>query len=94
VWASRILRLSWLDNGEPGAQGQPLAAAFPKGFIEAFVWLARIYESSLSGPENQLFSSGLIRLANSSNEVSPLIFSPLTKKVGVESTFSTSAAYF
>ena len=43
---------------------------------------------------NQLFSSALIRLSNSSNEVSPLIFSPLTKKVGVESTFSTSEAYF
>src|SRR5664279_6019270 len=35
-----------------------------------------------------------MRLSNSSNEVSPLIFSPLMKKVGVESTFSTSAAYF
>src|SRR5512142_629690 len=40
----------------------------------------------------QLFSSDLIFLSNSSNEVSPLIFSPLMKKVGVESTFSTSAA--
>src|SRR4051812_47839021 len=42
----------------------------------------------------QLFNSGLIFFSKSSNEVSPLIFSPLTKKVGVESTFSTSLAYF
>src|SRR4051794_3475902 len=43
---------------------------------------------------NQLFSSDLILLSNSAKEVSPLIFSPLMKKVGVESTFSTSLAYF
>src|ERR1700722_20886969 len=42
----------------------------------------------------QLFSSDLIRLSNSSNEVSPLIISPLMKKVGVELTFSTSLANF
>src|ERR1700726_3176968 len=83
-----------LDNGEPGAQGQPPGVGFPKGFIEAFVWLMRKCESRVPGSANQLFSSGLIFFANSSNEVSPLIFSPLMKKVGVESTFSTSAAYF
>jgi hypothetical protein len=33
-------------------------------------------------------------LSNSSNEASPLMTSPLMKKVGVEFTFSTSAAYF
>jgi hypothetical protein len=43
---------------------------------------------------DQLFSSDLIRLSNSSNEVSPLIISPLMKKVGVELTFSTSLANF
>src|ERR1700759_966428 len=43
---------------------------------------------------NQPCSSGLIRFWNCSNEVSPLIFSPLMKKVGVESTFNTSLAYF
>ena len=43
---------------------------------------------------DQLFRSGLIRFSNSSIEVSPLIFSPLMKKVGVESTFNTSEAYF
>jgi predicted ester cyclase len=42
----------------------------------------------------QLFRSGLMRLANSSNEVSPLSISPLMKKVGVEFTFRTSLAYF
>ena len=35
-----------------------------------------------------------MRFSNSSNEVSPLIISPLMKKVGVEFTFSTSVAYF
>src|ERR1700761_4705297 len=43
---------------------------------------------------DQPCSSGLIRFWNSSNDASPLIFSPLMKKVGVESTFSTSVAYF
>lgn len=43
---------------------------------------------------NQLFSSELIFLTKSSYEVSPLIFSPLMKKVGVESTLSMSLAYF
>jgi hypothetical protein len=32
VWASRFLRLSWLDNGEAGAEGQPPPGAFPKAF--------------------------------------------------------------
>src|SRR5215475_10736296 len=45
-------------------------------------------------PTDQLFSSGLIFFSNSSIEVSPLTFSPLMKKVGVESTLSTSLAYF
>ena len=43
---------------------------------------------------NQLLSSALIRLSNSSNEVSPLTISPLMKNVGVELTFSTSLANF
>ena len=43
---------------------------------------------------SQLFNKDLMRLSNSSNLVSPLIISPLMKKVGVELTFSTSAAYF
>src|ERR1700730_1655019 len=50
--------------------------------------------TQVRGRINQVFSSDLIRLSNSSNEVSPLILSPLMKKVGVESTFSTSLAYF
>src|ERR1700737_965349 len=43
---------------------------------------------------DQLFKNDLIFLSNSSNDASPLIISPLTKKVGVELTFSTSPAYF
>src|SRR3954447_18958075 len=43
---------------------------------------------------NQLFSSGLITLSKSSNETAPLTISPLMKKLGVELTLSTSAAYF
>src|ERR1035438_9910478 len=43
---------------------------------------------------DQLFKNDLIFLSNSSNVVSTLIISPLTKKVGVELTFSTSPAYF
>src|SRR5213076_2370074 len=57
------------------------AGAFPK----AFAWVRG---------RNQLFSSDLILLSNSSNEVSPLIISPLMKKVGVEPTFKTSFANF
>src|SRR5438045_5302103 len=45
-------------------------------------------------PHSQLLSSELMLLSNSANEASPLILSPLMKKVGVESTFSTSLAYF
>src|SRR6266566_4796846 len=40
---------------------------------------------SLGSKARQLFRSGLIFFSNCSIEVSPLIFSPLTKKVGVES---------
>ena len=43
-----------------------------------------------AGEIAQLFKSDLILLSNSSNEVSPLIFSPLMKKVGVASTLSCS----
>jgi hypothetical protein len=92
IRASRARRLMRLDNGRGGQRGQPAKAAFPKGFMPGKIrlWMR---ESELSRA-NQLFSSGLIFLANSSNEVSPLIFSPLMKKVGVESTLSTSLAYF
>jgi hypothetical protein len=105
VWASRLLRLSWPDNGEAGAEGQPPPGAFPKAFVVAFVvvipMLAQIVRVPLAGRGacrsaaiDQLFSSDLIFLSNSSNEASPLITSPLMKKVGVEFTFSTSLAYF
>src|SRR5580700_5703520 len=86
------------DNGEAGAGEQPPPGAFPKsfirGFMEDFTGVRRLYGFPPAAAKRQLFSSALIRLSNSSNEVSPLIFSPLRKKVGVESTFSTSEAYF
>jgi hypothetical protein len=75
------------DNGETGAEGQPPAKAFPT----AFAGVIGPDQPALPG---QLLSSDLIFLSNSSNEVSPLILSPLMKNVGVESTFSTSLAYF
>src|ERR1700744_3088084 len=50
--------------------------------------------ADLRGADQLPFNSGLIFFSNSAIEVSPLIFSPLTKKVGVESTLSTSLAYF
>lgn len=92
VWVSRARRLMRLDNGRGAPRGQPAKAAFPKGFTPGKI---RLWMPEAELPRaNQLFSSGLIFLANSSNEVSPLIFSPLMKKVGVESTFNTSLAYF
>jgi hypothetical protein len=97
------------DNGEVVAAGQPLRRAFPKAFATLFLGIFRtllqelfprllqdLSEAIRGGlpDQNQLFSSALMRLLNSSNEVSPLIFSPLIKNVGVESTFNTSLAYF
>jgi hypothetical protein len=92
LWVSRARRLMRLDNGRGAPRGQPAKAAFPKGFTTGKIRL-RMRESG-GEREDQLFSSGLIFFANSSNEASPLIFSPLMKKVGVESTFKTSLAYF
>jgi hypothetical protein len=43
---------------------------------------------------DQVLRIALMRLSNSSNEVSPLIISPLMKNVGVELTFSFSLANF
>ena len=86
------------DNGEAGAGGQRpqgLCRAFPKGF-EALVWRLLLDLSARMNPHapNQLFSIELMRFANSSKLCSPLSISPLMKKVGVDCTFSTSAAYF
>jgi len=92
LWVSRARRLMRLDNGRGAPRGQPAKAAFPKGFMPGKIRLLRC-ESGVER-DDQLFSSGLIFFANSSNEVSPLIFSPLMKKVGVESTFRMSLAYF
>ena len=78
------------DNGEAGPEGQPPLAAFPKGFIEGFV---EVFAGLMNPARNQLFSSDLIRLSNSSKLVSPTITSLLMKKVGVPPTFNTSLAY-
>src|SRR5215831_18477470 len=72
----------------PHLRGSGHKALFPR--VLRGLWPAPVAES----PQNQLFRSGLIFFSNSSIEVSPLILSPLTKNVGVESTFSTSLAYF
>jgi hypothetical protein len=48
--------------------------------------------SPFSKGTDQFFSSCLIRLSNSSNEIAPLILSALMKKVGVAVTFSTLCA--
>jgi hypothetical protein len=83
------------DNGEAGAGGQRLREAFPKGF-EALVWRLLLDLSARMNPHapNQLFSIALMRFENSSKLCSPLIISPLMKKVGVDCTFSMSAANF
>ena len=85
------------DNGEAGAGGQRPqgTSAFPKGF-EALVWRLLLDLSARMNPQvpNQLFSIELMRFENSSKLCSPLSISPLMKKVGVDCTFSTSAAYF
>src|SRR5882757_11258330 len=60
------------DNGEAGAAGQPPRGAFPK----AFAGLMGRNESHLAGAENQLLSSDLILLSNSSSAVSPTIIPP------------------
>ena len=94
---SPLRRLMSGDNGEAGAGGQRPRElpAFPKGF-EALVWRLLLDLSARMNPHapNQLFSIELMRLANSSKLCSPLSISPLMKKVGVDCTFSTSAAYF
>src|SRR3981081_834360 len=81
-WAATMAR--------PGPEGNRRAGLFPR----LLQGLSRAQGFPLAATQNQLFSSDLIFLSNSANEVSPLIISPLTKKVGVEFTFSTSAAYF
>ena len=91
-----------------GGRRATAARAFPKGFAgvlpanrefaDAAVIAAVVtaLDASLRTrcEIDQLFSSALILLSNSSNEVAPLTISPLMKKVGVELTFSTSAGEF
>src|SRR5712672_2958146 len=73
----------------PGLQGNRRGRLFPR-LLQGL----RDYTNPARQAPNQLFRSELIFLSNSSNEVSPLIISPLTKKVGVELTFRTSLANF
>jgi hypothetical protein len=70
-----------------GNRLSPFSQAFCRGLLRAD-------ERNRGKSLDQLFSSGLIFFSNSSNDVSPLILSPLIKNVGVESTFKTSLAYF
>lgn len=92
VWASRAERLVRRTMAAVRCEGNRRKPFFPRDLCR------ERYGSGCANQEcgvaNQLLSSGLIFLANSSNEASPLIFSPLMKKVGVESTFNTSLAYF
>jgi hypothetical protein len=46
-----------------------------------------------NAPENQLLSSDLIFLSNSSNDAPPTITSPLMKKVGVPSTLKQQISF-
>src|SRR5450631_1653473 len=78
----------------PGLKGNRREGLFPRELYRLLQGLCRALESGPQATRNQLLSSDFIRLSNSSNEVSPLIISPLMKKVGVELTLSTSAAYF
>src|SRR5258706_9053761 len=95
-WAeSRIAALKARTMARLEAEGNRLSRLFQRllrclcaGF---HVSRTHFYESSRRAPgrvadrpDPQLFSSGVIFLANSSNEVSPLSISPLMKKVGVE----------
>src|SRR6266404_5338339 len=82
---------SWQATmARPGPEGNR-RRGFSQGFCAGY---GRQVILVTLGRKNQLFSSDLILLSNSANEVSPLIISPLTKKVGVELTFRTSLANF
>src|SRR6186997_701614 len=97
----------WRGGGQRATAGPGFSQGIYKGFTGGFVpescgRLDQIIRCA--GPREcraadlvaaaQLFSSALIFLSNSSNEVAPLTISPLMKKVGVELTFSTSLANF
>jgi hypothetical protein len=90
-----VAALITCDNGEGWAGGQRAYRAFPKGFEALLSSLLLDLWPRLNPAEaNQLFSIALMRFENSSKLCSPLIISPLMKKVGVDCTFSTSAANF
>lgn len=92
LWVSRAGRLMRRTMAAVRREGNLRKPLFPRDLCRERYGFGDANQEVRA--EDQLFSSGLIFLANSSNEVSPLIFSPLMKKVGVESTFRTSLAYF
>jgi hypothetical protein len=47
VWLSRFWRLSCRDNGEAGAEGQPLRRAFPKPFAGVIPMFALRFAKTL-----------------------------------------------
>src|ERR1700738_1711431 len=87
-------RQQWRGRGRRATEPAGFSQGFYEGFYEGFCGVYRVPAVGRPRRDHQLLSSDLIRLSNSSNEASPLILSPLIKKVGVESTFSTSPAYF
>lgn len=94
-----LLRLYGLRQWRGGGRRATGRNGFSQEFWESFEALLSSLLLDLSaevnpGRANQLFSIALMRFENSSKLWSPLIISPLMKKVGVDVTFSTSAAYF
>src|ERR1700732_43872 len=98
VAIAALMGRQWRGRGRRATAAAGFSQGIYNGFLDGLSRLFRGLGGRLevrpAAAANQLFSNDLIRLSNSSNEVSPLIFSPLRKKVGVELTCSTSEAYF
>src|SRR3954470_5160166 len=80
-----------------GPRGTRIKQAARTSLVEPLCWTVTrlaLFNVQVVAAALQLLRSGLIFFSNSSTEVSPLIFSPLMKKVGVESTLRISLAYF
>ena len=83
------MRLSWAATmAGPWRKGNRGKQLFPSLLLGLSATVNRDRESLA----NQLFNNDLMRLSNSSNVTSALSICPLTKKVGVPSTLSTSVA--
>ena len=61
-------------------------------FLGAIIGGGSVQSKSKAGL-GYFFNSGLTLASSSSNDIAPVSLSPLTKKVGVESTFSVASAY-